>query len=178
MVYSHILRTDIGFTAVVRYALQGHRSHQWTANRIPEEDYPRLYGLTEKEYDELTEGPFEQMLAYHRQLHPAIIEEFRNISDQELELASTFWEGTRFPIKHRLHRYEAHFVQHTVQTDKTLVDIGKAPTESKRLLRKIHAALAEAEGLMIGVEKMDDAAISTTASSISERTREMEAVLK
>jgi hypothetical protein len=82
------------------------------------------------------------------------------------------------PIKHRLHRYEAHFVQHTVQIEKTLVAIGHPPTESKRLLRKIHAALAEAEGMMIGTEKMDDTAIHATASSISERTKEIEALLK
>jgi len=113
-VYSHILRTDIGFTAVVRYALEGHRSNRWTTDPIPDEEYPRLYRLSEKEYDELVEGPFEQMLAYHRELHPAMSEEFSKISDQELELPSTFWEETRFPIKHRLHRYEAHFAQHTI----------------------------------------------------------------
>jgi hypothetical protein len=123
------------------------------------------------------EGPFEQMLAYHRELHPAIIEEFSNISDQELELPSTFWEETRFPIKHRLHRYEAHFAQHTIQIDKTLVAIGQAPTEAKRLLRKIHAAVAEAEGMMIGAEKMDNTAILKTALSISERTKEIEGLL-
>ncbi len=176
-VYSHILRTDIGFTAVVRYALEGHRSNRWTTDPIPDEEYPRLYRLSEKEYDEVVEGPFEQMLAYHRELHPAIIEEFSNISDQELELPSTFWEETRFPIKHRLHRYEAHFVQHTIQIDKTLVAIGQAPTEAKRLLRKIHVALAEAEGMMIGAEKMDNTAMLKTAVSISERTKEIEGLL-
>ena len=77
-----------------------------------------------------------------------------------------------------LQRYEAHFVEHTVQIDKTLVAIEQAPTESKRLLRKIQAALAEAEGMMIGAEKMDNAAISATASSISDRTKEIQALLK
>src|SRR5512133_3023717 len=37
--YSHILGTDFGFSAVVRYALDGHRSHKWTPDRIPEEEY-------------------------------------------------------------------------------------------------------------------------------------------
>ncbi len=176
--YSHILRTDIGFTAVVRYALEGHRSNRWTSDRIPDEDYPRLYGLSEQQYDELMEGSFEGMLAYHREFHPAIIEEFSIITDQELNLPSTFWEETRFPIRHRLHRYEAHFAQHTVQIDKTLVAIGQPPSESKRLLRRIYAALAEAEGLMIGIEKMDETAILATASSISEKTKEIQALLR
>jgi uncharacterized damage-inducible protein DinB len=175
--YSHILRTDVGFSVVVRYALEGHRLNRWTAAPVPDEDFDRLLGLSEKEYDELMEGPFEGMLAYHREFHPAIIEEFSKITDEELELPSTFWEETRFPIRHRLHRYEAHIIQHTVQIDKTLVAIGRAPTESKRLLRRIYAALAEAEGFMIGTEKTDEAAIPATASSISERTREIKTLL-
>ena len=89
-----------------------------------------------------------------------------------------FWKETRFPIQHRLHRYEAHFTQHTIQIDKTLVAIGQAPSESKRLIRKIYATLAEAEGMMIGAEKIDDTAILATASSISERTREIGYLIK
>jgi len=171
--YAHILGTDLGFSAVIRYALEGHRSHRWTSNPIPEEDYPRLYGLSDSEYDELMDSPFENMLAFHSGLHNRIIEEFQTTSDAELELPATFWEETRFPIRHRLHRYEAHFVQHTVQIDKTLVAIGQEPGESKRLLRRIFEALAEAEGLMIGMEKMDDAAILATASSISNRAKQI-----
>ncbi len=177
-VYAHILSTEINFTITVRYALEKHRAGTWTPDKVSDADADRLAGISDEEFLELTNGPLARMLAFHKELHLAIIEEFSKISDQELELPSTFWEETRFPIKHRLHRYEAHFVQHTVQIDKTLVAIGQGPTESKRLLRKIHAALAEAEGLMIGAEKIDNAAISTTASSISERTKEIEALLE
>jgi len=58
-----------------------------------------------------------------------------------------------------------------------LVAIGKAPSESKRLLRRIYAALAEVEGLMIGVEKIDDTVTLATASSISNRTKEIRDLL-
>ena len=176
--YAHILGTDLGFSAVVRYALEGHRANRWTPNRIPDEEYPRLYGTSDEEYDELMSRPFDGMLAYHRTLHKRIVEEFQTIRDAELDLPSTFWEETRFPIRHRLHRYEAHFAQHTVQIDKTLVAIGQPPTESKRLLRRIFAALAEVEGTMIGAKKMDETAMLAAASSISERTREIEARLR
>lgn len=175
--YAHILGTDFGFSAVVRYALEGHRANHWKPDPIPEEEYPRLYGMSDEEYDVLMASPFDNMLTFHRSLHTRIIGEFRAISDSELELPSTFWEETRFPIHHRLHRYEAHFVQHTVQIDKTLVAIGLAPTESKRLLRRIHAALAEVEGIMIAAEKIDDAMIHSTASSISERVKEIKNLL-
>ncbi|MGZ9166261.1 MAG: DinB family protein, partial [Anaerolineales bacterium] len=161
-VYAHILGTDIGFTAVVRYALEGHRAGFWKPERMSDEDEIRIIGMSEAEYETLTGGPLAGMLAYHREFHAEIIHEFSRITDEELNLPSTFWEETRFPIQHRLHRYEAHFTQHTIQIDKTLVAIGQAPSESKRLIRKLHAALAEAEGLMIGAEKMDDTAIRAT----------------
>jgi len=177
-VYAHILSTEINFMIIVRYALEKHRAGTWTPERVSDPDADRLAGISDEAYLALTKGPLEGMLAYHRELHPAIIEEFSKITDQELDLPSTFWEETRFPIKHRLHRYEAHFVQHTVQIDKTLAAIGLAPSESKRLLRKIYAALAEAEGMMIGAEEMNDTAILATASSISERTKEIEDLLK
>ena len=177
-VYSHILSTDIGFTSVVRYALEGHRAGSWKPERMSDEDEIRIIGMSEEEYKTLMGGPLDGMLAYHREFHPAIIEEFSNITEKELNLPSTFWEETRFAIQHRLHRYEAHFAQHTVQIDKTLVAIGQAPSESKRLIRKIYAALAESEGMMIGVEKMDATAIRATAASISERTMEIESLLR
>ena len=117
------------------------------------------------------------MLSYHRTLHPEIIDDFSQITNDELDLPSTFWEEMRFPIRHRLHRYEAHYAQHIIQINKTLVAIGQMPNESKRLLRKVYAALAEAEGMMIGVNNMDEAAILATASSIEERTKEIRSLL-
>jgi len=175
-VYAHILSADINFTITVRYALEKHRAAAWTPERMSDEDENRLAGMNEAEYRALLERPFEGMLAYHRDFHPTIIEEFSNITDEELDLPSTFWEETRFPIQHRLHRFEAHYTQHTIQIDKTLEAIGQTPTESKRLIRKLYAALAEAEGMMIGA--MDDAVILTTASSIAQRTKEISNLLK
>ena len=176
-VYSHILGADFGFTAIIRYALELHQANKWNKSPIPESEYPRLYAISEKEYDQLTDSPLSQMLAYHRNLHKQIVGEFAAIKNGELDLSAVFWEETPFPIRHRLHRYEAHFVQHTIQIDKTLAAIGKVPNESKRLLRKIYAALAEAEGMMIGAEKMDDTVILETASSIEERTKEIRSLL-
>ena len=177
-VYAHILGAEINFTIVIRYALEKHRTGTWTPEKISDEDDSRLAGMSEAEYHALMDSPLSNMLAFHRTLHATILDEFSSITNDELDLPSTFWEETRFPIQHRLHRYEAHFVQHTIQIDKTLVAIGKAPTESQRLVRKIYAALAEAEGQMLGAEKIDDTVILATASSIQARTKEIEKILK
>lgn len=177
-VYAHILSAEINFTITVRYALEKHRASAWTPQRASEEDEYRLAGMNEEGFHLLLEGPFEGMLAYHRNFHPAVIEEFSKITDQELDLPSTFWEETRFPIQHRLHRYEAHYTQHTIQIDKTLAAIGNTPTESMYLIRKLYAALAEAEGMMIGLEKTEPAVILATADSIIDRTNLISALLK
>lgn len=177
-VYAHILGAEINFTIAIRYALEKHRTGTWTPEKISDEDDSRLAGMSEAEYHALMDSPLSNMLAYHRTLHATILDEFSSITNDELDLPSTFWEETRFPIQHRLHRYEAHFVQHTIQIDKTLVAIGQAPSEAKRLVRKIYAALAEAEGQMLGAEKIDDRVILATASSIQERTKEIEKILK
>ena len=177
-VYAHILSAEINFTITVRYALEKHRASAWTPERASDEDESRLAGMNEAEYQALLEGPFEGMLAYHRDFHPTIIEEFGNITDEELDLPSTFWEETRFPIQHRLHRYEAHYTQHTIQIDKTLEAIGKTPTESIRLIRLLYAALAEAEGMTIGSGNMGSALILATADSITERTNAISSLLK
>ena len=176
--YAHILGTEINFTIVVRYALEGHRAGTWSPDRFSDAEADRLAGISDEEYLALINGPLDGLIAYDRELHRRILNDFSTITDEELMLPSTYWEETRFSIRHRLHRYEAHFVQHTVQIDKTLEAIGQPPSESKRLLRKIYSALAEVEAMMIGMVKIDDAAISATASSISERTNEIESLLE
>jgi len=176
-IYAHILSAEINFTATVQYALEKHRAGTWIPQGMSDEDAIRLIGMSATEHDALLTGPLEGMLAYHRAFHPEILKEFSTITDSELDLPSTFWEESRFPIRHRLHRFDAHLTQHTIQIDKTLVEIGRAPSEAKRLIRKIYAAQAEAEAMMIGTEKMDEAAIRGTVSSITERTKEIKNLL-
>lgn len=176
-IYAHILGADFGFRAVVRYALEGHRAGKWTPEPPPESEYPRLYGISEDDYGELTKGPLEGMLIFHREMHPQIIQEFDSITDQELDLPAAFWEETRFPIRHRLHRFEAHFVQHTVQIDKTLAAIGQTPSESKRLIRYLFAALAEVNTNLIG-ENNSQEGCAQLAKSIKSRVTKIKSILE
>jgi hypothetical protein len=175
--YAHIFGTDINFSIAIRYALEKHRAKNWIPEKMSDEEADRLAGISDEKYIALTNGPLSDMVDFHRRLHEGILEEFSSVTDQELELPSTFWEDTRFPIQHRLHRYEAHFVQHTIQIDKTLAAIGLHPPETKLLLRKIFSALAEVEGILLDIESKDDSAIFTTASSIAERVREIRDLL-
>ena len=175
-VYSHILGAEIGFSTVVRYALERHRAGTWSPARPSDADEIRITGMSEEQYEGLMDGPFHRMLGFHRDFHPRILDEFSKITDQELDLPSTFWEETRFPIQHRLHRFEAHILQHTVQIDKTLVAVNGAPRETNRLNRYLFAALAGVEATLIG-PPATQAKCTELAVAIQARTKEIQEIL-
>ncbi len=175
-VYAHILGADIGFSSVVRYALENHRAGTWTPDRMSDEDRMRIIGMSEEQYDLLMGSSLEDMLAFHREFHSRIIGEFSSITDAELDLPSTFWEETRFPIRHRLHRYEAHMIQHTVQIDKTLVAINWPPGETKRLIRYLFSALAAVDISLIGVDSSHEKC-ARVAEMIKSRTVELQKIV-
>jgi len=69
----------------------------------------------------------------------------------------------------------AHFIQHTVQVDKTLIAIGQAPSESKRLIRYLFAALAEAGAYLIGKNNSQEGCLGL-AKVINSRAMEIKSV--
>jgi hypothetical protein len=77
----------------------------------------------------------------------------------------------------RLHRFDSHLRQHTVQVEKTLVALGRGPSEARRLLRLIHAALAEVEGATIGAPDAGAAVCAYTATAISARADDIARLL-
>jgi hypothetical protein len=174
---AHIVGADIGFSAAVRYALEGHRAGKWTPAPMTDDDEIRLIGLSETEYHRLMKGPYESLGAYHHDLHNDLLAEFAQISAVELDLPATFWEPEQFPIRYRLHRFEAHMRQHTIQVDKTLDIIGLAPNEGKRLIRMLYSALAEVNGALVGAdETLKDEGIKL-ANTLAVRTVELQGLL-
>jgi hypothetical protein len=172
-VLAHILGAEIGFSAVIRYALEGHRAGSWQPGPMSDADEIRLIGMSEAEYKALMQGPYEDLFRYHQSLHPRILSEYLTISAAELDLPAAFWEPEPFPIRYRLHRCEAHMRQHTIQVEKTLAAIDLAPNEAKQLIRMLFASLAEVDGYLIGAESAVTElcrgsvdVITTTASEI------------
>lgn len=176
-VYAHILGADIGFSAMIRYALEGHRANTWNPASISDEDEIRLIGMSESDYQSLMKSPYENLLAYHQDLHPLIISEFSTITANELDLPATFWEPETFPIRYRLHRFEAHFRQHTIQIEKTLTAIDLAPNEAKRLIRMLYSALAETEGVLIGANSGAEESCRETVIAINKISGEIKSLL-
>jgi hypothetical protein len=61
-------------------------------------------------------------------------------------------------IAFRLGRWSSHIREHTVQVEKTLAELGRAPTEPERLVRLVLAAYGRAEAVVFGQPEADRAA--------------------
>jgi hypothetical protein len=59
----------------------------------------------------------------------------------------TQWVHYDVDVRFRLHRFAAHVVEHTVQSEKTLAAVGWRATEGRRIVRRLTALLGEVEGL-------------------------------
>jgi hypothetical protein len=117
----------------------------------------------------LMETPLAELPPYYDRHHAHVVTVFASLSAEELDGLSFYWENEPYPLRFRLHRFDSHLRQHTIQIDKTLAALGLAPNETRRLLRLIYAALAEVEGLLIGFEKTDAAVLEAAAQVITTR---------
>jgi len=145
----HIISAERNFYFMVHFALLDAR----LGNAQPTE-------TTEAMWDEFWTGDSSQelgetstaleMLAYYEILHQRVLDEFATITNTELEAPAVYWEDRPYPIRFRLHRFDSHLRQHTIQIEKPLVALGLAPGEPRRLLRLVFAALSEVDGAALG----------------------------
>ncbi len=64
----------------------------------------------------------------------------------------TVWMGHEIDVRFRLHRFAAHVVEHTIQCEKALLELGWHSTEGRRIARRLAAVVGEIEGLGAAVE--------------------------
>jgi hypothetical protein len=176
-IVAHIVGAELGFFAVAKYALDRHRGGDWRPAKIPDEAWEPLFGEDMALIDATLDGPLAGMRSYHEAFHERIVREFAGIGEEELALPSIYWEGYELSLRFRLHRFDSHLRQHTVQIDKTRESIGRSPNEAQRLLRLIYAALAEAEGATIGAPEINTELWQGTAETIATRTDEIAAIV-
>ncbi len=145
-VCDHMLGAEYGFLRVCRIALERHRAGK---NAEPTEDEWNAASAPYTKAREAATAPLatsgiNEIRDAFFDIHARNLRELGDITDAELELSSWFWDGP-MPIRFRLHRFEEHLRQHTIQLDKTLAGIGRPPTEAHRLARNIYSALADVE---------------------------------
>jgi hypothetical protein len=176
-IIAHIIGADMGFYVCVRYALNRHRADPDLPPDIPDEAWNSILDMDEDAYRSLMEGSLEDLRSYHARLHTRILADLADMSEAELEKSSRYWEQEAMSLRFRLHRFESHMRQHTIQVDKTLESFGLVPNESKCMLRMIYTALAEAEGKLIGANGAGREMIDESADRLKQRTDEIARIL-
>ena len=162
----HMLGAEYGFLRVCRIALERHRAGE--AGEPPEDEWNAASAPYTQAREAATAPLATAGITAIRQaffdIHIRNLRELGDITDAELDLPSWFWDGP-MPIRFRLHRFEEHLRQHTIQLDKTLAGIGHPSTEAHRLVRNIYNALADVESESA---KADDLR-APVASTIADR---------
>ncbi len=139
----HMFRAEHGFLARIRFALEHPSPERWI-----DDDEARFLAYRKERYDVpdgALAGAIETIRERFFDIHRRVLDELGDVPDARLETRSWFWESAPMPIRFRLHRFEEHLRQHTIQLDRTLVVIGRAPTEAHRLVRNVYGALADVE---------------------------------
>ena len=168
-VIAHMLGAEYGFLGTVQYARDADRptDEQKAGDRWP---------TWRKEHGYAAPGSLPGGIADVRnamfEIHRRVLTELGPLRDDELEKLAGFWDGLK-PIRFRMHRFEAHMIQHTIQVDKTLQWIGRSPTEARRLVRVLHRDLAAVE--MLSSEGFGQRERDGAAQIIGERAAEIAA---
>jgi hypothetical protein len=171
-VLAHIEGSQRMFHTVAQFGLARARAGLEPAE-LPEGEVDRVAGATE-DFERLRKsGSLADMRAYRSARHRAALAAFAEVTDTEADTGTLWWEHTPLSLLYRLHRFDAHLRQHTVQVDKTLLRVGKAPTEVQRLLRLVYQALAEAEGFAIGAADLVGERFEAVAERIRRRAEEV-----
>jgi uncharacterized damage-inducible protein DinB len=157
----HMLGAEYGFLGVNRLAVERHRAGK--AEEPSEAEFKEFRKAYQRPKDAAA-GTIESIRKAFFEIHRRVLRELDDVTDAELEKRATFWEDEPMPIRFRLHRFEEHLRQHTIQLDKTL-DVVRPPTEAHRLIRNIYNALADVES---SDEPAEDVR-AKTANTISER---------
>jgi hypothetical protein len=84
-------------------------------------------------------------------------ERLASLPEDRLSLGAR-WSGFAVPISFRLGRWSSHIREHTIQVEKTLVMLGRVPTEPERLVRLALGAYGRAEAVLFGQPAADAAA--------------------
>jgi len=182
IILGHILAAEREFFARIWHAVQHYRSQD-----LPEDEEPVPVEMTADEVTEFVGGreEFERTMnrlsipgitVFYDSLHKRVLRELTDIKGFELEAESLWWEGTPFTVEFRLHRLDAHLRQHTVQIEKTLDALEGSPSEARRLLRLIYAALADVDSMIVGDWGLGKTERRELAGKISVRADEVSAI--
>jgi hypothetical protein len=140
----HIALTERGFHALIDWAVARRRAGDDRPIEMPDDHRDAVS-------DPIVElGTLDEVIGRYDALHQRVIRDFVGLDAADLDAPNVWWEGYEVPARFRLHRFDTHLREHTIQVDKTLAGINHPPSEPERLARLIHRALGEVEGALLG----------------------------
>jgi hypothetical protein len=172
-VLAHIVGADMGFYVAIKFALDRYYQDEDPLVDIDDETWLGIIGMEEEELDAQMDEPLPGLQSFHKDLHKRVLKDLSLIDASVIDQPSKYWEDELYSVRFRLHRFDAHMSQHTIQIEKTLQAIGHVPNESQRLLRLIYAALGQVNGALIGTVTDYQDLLNETAARINERTAEI-----
>ena len=125
----------------------------WLARSQDDPDYPRFVpddvaaAARLPDEDTAALGSASEISARLDELLDAAAGRLGALTDDELGRRAR-WSGIALDVGFRIGRWSSHLVEHTLQVDKTLVMLGRHPTELERLVRLIHASWGRLEALV------------------------------
>ena len=184
IILGHIVAAEREFFARIWYAVQQHRKSgqgdQETLKPVEmsAEEVEEFVGSYEDFERTMNRLSLVGIMAYYDSLHKRVLRELTDIKAFELEAESLWWEETPFTVEFRLHRLDSHLRQHTIQIEKTLDTLGHPPSEARRLLRLIYAALADVDSMIVGDWNFGKDARHELAAKIAVRADEIAAIFE
>lgn len=172
-VLGHTAGAQRSFFTLVHYGLARQRDGGERPTRLPEGEANRVVGPYDDFRDIMDNKGLADMTAFYEALHQRAMTEFVGATDEEMAGLSMWWENADYSLEYRIHRFDAHLRQHTIQAEKTLEMLGRGPNEAKRLLRLIYRALAEVESALLGAEETGAAEQEALAAAIVARAEEV-----
>lgn len=169
MVVRHMFRTERYFYATIRNTLNAY-INQEPAQPVTDD---QVYTLAEETGEpESPDAPLSEIKQRWETLHNRILHNLNGLGDVRLALASPMWESTVYPVRFRLHRFEAHLHEHINQLEKTLIALNLL-TEPRLLLRQMYNALGEVEGAILGAGTLGYGECMHAAALITDRIHEV-----
>jgi uncharacterized damage-inducible protein DinB len=175
-VLAHMIGAERVFFTLVYFGVDRYRAGL-QPSELSDDDLAALFGHEEDDVEQVVaDGSLEDILEYFRALHDRVLHEMADLTDEEQWALSRFWEPEPLPVRYRLHRFDAHLRQHTIQVEKTLAALDRVPNEAVRLLRLVYNALAEVEGTLIGAWEFGYSLQEELAAQIIDRCDEVAAI--
>jgi hypothetical protein len=177
IILGHILAAEREFFARIWHAVQRFREGEDEILEMGAEEVAEFVGGYDDFERTMNRLSLTGILAYYDSLHKRVLRELNAIRGLELEAQSLWWEELPITVEFRLHRLDSHLRQHTVQIEKTLISLEEPPSEAKRLLRLIYAALADVDSTIIGAWDLGKEKRQEKAAMILQRADEIKQIL-